>query len=130
MNTERDAAIKLLATEGWSGRQIARHLGVSKGVVAGVCFRAGMKLRGRPGPRQHAGSGRAALPLVKELFALMDAKDVEMGRLAHRAGISKGTFYSWRTSRSPMLVSFEAVANALGYEVVLRERSKLIPAIC
>jgi DNA-binding phage protein len=70
-----------------------------------------------------AGNGRAH-PLVCDLFSLMREQRVGMTAFAKKVGVSRSAFKQWRDSSTPNLGAFVAVANALGYEVVLRPKAQ------
>ncbi len=74
----------------------------------------GMRWRGK----LSEGNGH---PLVRELFRRMNEDRVVMQEVANRAGLKRTTISDWRYMRMPKLDLFVAAANALGYEVVLRE---------
>lgn len=63
-----------------------------------------------------------AMPLVRRLFEIMNAEKTVMAEVAARAGMRYSTISDWRHRRSPLLREFEAAVNALGYELVIRER--------
>jgi hypothetical protein len=47
---------------------------------------------------------------------------------AKRSGVDGNTILTWRATRVPSISNFEAVANALGYELHLVRRDLFKPA--
>jgi DNA-binding phage protein len=60
-------------------------------------------------------------PVMRELFGAMREQGRDFEGLAKQAGLAKSTIQKWPTAGNPSLLSFIAVAEALGMEVVLRE---------
>lgn len=65
----------------------------------------------RPAPKAH--------PLVRKLSTLMNQQSVSRAELCETAGISTGTFTSWRTAYSPSLPALEACFNVLGKRLIV-----------
>ncbi len=61
-----------------------------------------------------------AHPLVRETFRIMNAKSSLASEVAGKAGVSPCTIYGWKEV-NPSLDTFQAVLNALGFELVIRE---------
>jgi DNA-binding phage protein len=59
-------------------------------------------------------------PLVKWLCEEINRQDRSLGEVALKAGLGRNTISEWRTRGRPSLPAFEAVANALGYEIEVR----------
>jgi hypothetical protein len=55
-----------------------------------------------------------AHPLVRRMFVLINQENCTLEELAARSGVDSQTMNSWRSRKSPQLVTFEAVLNALG----------------
>ena len=65
----------------------------------------------------------AAAMMAGRLIALKQARGISDAALGRAIGSCHGTVAKWRTQeRLPTLKTFLAVADALGMEVVLRER--------
>lgn len=62
------------------------------------------------------------LPLVRELFGILNRHRLTITSVARRSGVNISTICDWRSRRSPTLVNIEAVLNACGYELVIRKR--------
>jgi len=66
------------------------------------------------------------MPLLKQLLALMEASDEPFSHMAARIGYDNATFTRIRSGkRMPRLNTTQDLANALGYELVLRPLSKV-----
>lgn len=77
-------------------------------------------LIGRAQPRLPV---RSALPIVRDLFEIIDQTGLSYEMLAKKAGCHKQSLTIWRRGKNaPGLQQFENVAMSLGYEVVLRKR--------
>jgi hypothetical protein len=61
-----------------------------------------------------------AHPLVRRLFQLINRDGCTLEELAARSGVDSAAFNSWRSRKSPQLVTFEAALNALGYRLEIR----------
>jgi hypothetical protein len=53
-------------------------------------------------------------PLVKRLFEEMNAKEMTLGALEEKSGVSQHCFHNWRKRTSPRIGDLEACFNALG----------------
>jgi len=62
-----------------------------------------------------------AHPLVKRLFAEMNAQQCSQEMMAARSGVGRNTFKDWRTRTDPTLSNLEACFNVLGFELVARK---------
>ena len=60
-------------------------------------------------------------PKVRWLFEEMNRQQIGTRDLADRSGVSHNTIDQWKFRRSPQHEHLEAVINALGYELVIRE---------
>jgi hypothetical protein len=58
-------------------------------------------------------------PLVKALYDIINEELATLDELSQRSGVHAATISSWRFRRKPNLYAMMAVANVLGYEVVL-----------
>jgi len=66
------------------------------------------------------------LPLLKQLLEIIEASDEPFSHMAARTGYDNATFTRIRNGkRLPRLNTFTDLANALGYELVLRPMSKV-----
>ena len=66
----------------------------------------------------------ATNPLVIELFNIIDARPESLQEIGDMAGVHPNTMAHWRMKRYGLqLDSYRAVANALGYEVILRKKT-------
>ena len=61
--------------------------------------------------------------LVRELFEILNRNKFTIRAVAQRSGVNEGTISDWRARRSPTLANIEAVLNACGYELSIRERN-------
>jgi hypothetical protein len=62
--------------------------------------------------------------IVRDLFKIMTEQRLGVRQVAKRSGVDGNTILTWRSSRVPSTTNFEAVANALGYELQLVRREK------
>jgi DNA-binding phage protein len=67
-------------------------------------------------------------PLVKWLCEEINRQDRSLGEVALKAGLGRNTISEWRTRGRPSLPAFEAVANALGYEIEVRPATSVSAA--
>jgi transcriptional regulator with XRE-family HTH domain len=67
---------------------------------------------------------KRAHPLVRQLFELMNEKQVMITDVAEAAGVGRRAISEWRYRSSPSLASFEAALGALGYELKIVEESE------
>jgi len=75
---------------------------------------------GRGKPRKPV---RSALPVMRDLFRIVDRTGLSYEALAKKAGCHKQSLTNWRRGEySPYLQQFENMATALGYEIVLRKK--------
>lgn len=69
--------------------------------------------------------GRNPTPLVRDLLAAWRASDIRLETFAYRAGVATSTIDSWfGKRRAPLLDSFVAAAEVLGYDVILVKKDK------
>lgn len=61
-------------------------------------------------------------PLVRQLFRQMNRERIGIYDLCDRTGIGTSTMKHWAKNCSPSLVNIEACFNALGMEIVVRQR--------
>lgn len=65
-------------------------------------------------------AARTASPLVRDLFAALDATGLSYGEIGARTGVHAVTLSYWKHGKNqPRWVDFENVAQALGYRIVL-----------
>ena len=65
-----------------------------------------------------------AHPLVRDLFRLLNDEKKMLADVAEKSGVGRATISDWRYRRSPTVATFQAVCNAIGYEVVIQRRGK------
>lgn len=58
-------------------------------------------------------------PLIRRLFQIINQRRFSVASLALRSGVQKDTIHGWRGKFSPTLANFEAVLNALGYQLAI-----------
>jgi DNA-binding phage protein len=58
-----------------------------------------------------------AHPFVRRMFEIINQEGCTLEELAARSGVDSQAMNSWRSRKSPQLVTFEAVLNALGYQL-------------
>ena len=58
-------------------------------------------------------------PLMTEFFRLMEQSGINATDLAEMTGISRSTFYSWKSSRVPTVDNVDAAARPIGYTLKL-----------
>jgi len=61
-------------------------------------------------------------PLVKRLYGLMNAERYMITNVAETSGVTRSTISSWRYDRQPTVANLRAVANTLGYDLVLKKQ--------
>ena len=60
-------------------------------------------------------------PLVRELFEIFNRdKFLTLNLICEKSGLSVDTISQWRYGHAPQLVSFEAVLNSVGYQLVIK----------
>lgn len=62
-------------------------------------------------------------PLVAAIMREVNDRRIDFPSLGARAGVCPRTVAQWRIDRTPNLVNFVAVAEALGFEVRLERKS-------
>lgn len=66
---------------------------------------------------------QASEPIVRRLFEILDEEEYSGVRVAEVAGIYTTAISKWRLGLvSPRLITFTAVANAMGYDLCLVKR--------
>lgn len=91
-------------------KQVRRIIGPGSG------NRHGTRWRGKlPIPRH-------IHPLVRSLFAEMNAQQTTLTEVADRAGIRRGTISDWRYRYTPRVSDLDAALNVLGLELYVRRR--------
>jgi transcriptional regulator with XRE-family HTH domain len=67
--------------------------------------------------------GMAIHPLVYWMWTEMNRQRASQEDIAKRSGVSSSAMRKWRTGdRSPRMLEFDAIANALGYSLVIRRK--------
>jgi hypothetical protein len=60
-------------------------------------------------------------PLVRELFEIFNRDNLlTLNKICEKSGIAADTISQWRYGHAPQLTSFEAVLNAVGYELAIK----------
>lgn len=66
---------------------------------------------------------RAASPLVRALFDIIDRSGLSYGQIAKKAGVSVVTLSYWKHGKNaPRWVDFENVAGVVGYDITLQAK--------
>lgn len=74
----------------------------------------------RPAARAEVASN---IPLVKDLFEVIDRSGLTLTELANKAGVHARTIQNWRVANTNIaLVNLQAVAGAVGLDVVLQKK--------
>jgi transcriptional regulator with XRE-family HTH domain len=60
-----------------------------------------------------------AHPLVRRLFEIINEQRATIQEVADKAGVQRGSISDWRYRNSPLLSTFEAALNAVGYKLVI-----------
>lgn len=110
----RVARIKEMAKAGHTRQQMADAIGFSVHGVNHICERHRIYTK-QIKPLVNT------LPLVQQLVEVMNEQQASGADVERRAGLCRSTVGNWRRRVMPRLDLFVAAANALGYEVVLRE---------
>lgn len=77
----------------------------------------GRRWRGKlPRPAAHAH------PLVRRLFSEANAQRTTLKEIGLRAGLRPGTVAQWGRKTTPKVSDLEACLNALGLEIIIREK--------
>lgn len=63
-----------------------------------------------------------AHPLVKQVFDIIDDQQATYLMVECRSGVGRTTLSHWKDRSMPTLGTFEAVVQALGYDIILKER--------
>jgi transcriptional regulator with XRE-family HTH domain len=73
---------------------------------------------------------RSASPLIRELFAKIDASGRSYSDIAAQAGVHTVTLSYWRHGKNaPRWVDFENVAHVIGYRIVLEPLENAKPEL-
>ena len=91
-NPERNAEIVALRKRKWSPAEIARHLGVSRNVVIGVCHRAG--LTDSNSPKAKGRGADYSAEFKAQVLALAARTSMKSAAIAW--GVPPTTVQSWR----------------------------------
>lgn len=63
------------------------------------------------------------IPLIKDLFSLIDTSGLTMKQLSDTSGVHWRSIANWRKGENSVtLLTFESVAGALGYELTLKKK--------
>ena len=67
--------------------------------------------------------GKGVHPFVRWIWNRMNVDEWEQELLAKRAGVTSSTMRKWRRGeRNPRISELEAVINAMGFRLVIREK--------
>lgn len=81
-----------------------------------------MKRATRPGPMNYK-EARTASEVLRALFTIAEQKRIYQKTLAKEIGVYYQTIQKYRMGHSsPDILTVEALANALGYELTLRKK--------
>jgi len=58
-------------------------------------------------------------PLVRQILNEIRQSEMTLSAIAHKSGVSESAIKGWRTQYQPSLGCLEAVANTLGYQLLL-----------
>ena len=73
--------------------------------------------------RQIIPEGRGVHPFVRWIWRRVNADNWSQEDLADRSGVSASAMRKWRIGqRNPRISELEAVINALGYRLVIKEK--------
>jgi transcriptional regulator with XRE-family HTH domain len=74
--------------------------------------------------RKHAiPEGKGVHPFVRWIWKRMNIDEWEQELLAKRAGVTSSAMRKWRRGeRNPRISELQAVINAMGYDLVIREK--------
>jgi transcriptional regulator with XRE-family HTH domain len=69
--------------------------------------------------------GVAIHPLVRWVWSQMNRQRASQEDIAKRSGVASSTMRKWRVGvRSPRVMELEAVINALGYKLTVKEKDE------
>jgi transcriptional regulator with XRE-family HTH domain len=69
--------------------------------------------------------GMAVHPLVRWMWKQMNKQLASQEDVAKRSGVSSSAMRKWRVGvRSPRVMELEAVINALGYKLTVKEKDE------
>jgi transcriptional regulator with XRE-family HTH domain len=69
--------------------------------------------------------GMAVHPLVRWMWKQMNKQLASQEDVAKRSGVSSSAMRKWRVGvRSPRIMELEAVINALGYKLTVKEKDE------
>jgi len=64
-------------------------------------------------------------PLVRWVWRQMNKQHASQEDVAKRSGVTSSTMRKWRVGvRSPRVIELEAVINALGYKLTVKEKDE------
>lgn len=141
ITTDMVAEIRRLLGDGHSMRTVADMLGISRSSVKKyqtedaierrnvTIARTNQTYRERQRAERRNGSPpahmaiRTASPIVRELFEEMWRQGLKQHEIARRIGVSHNVLTLWKKGRTgPSMFSAQAMADVLGYELVLQKR--------
>lgn len=69
--------------------------------------------------------GMAVHPLIRWMWKQMNTQRASQEDVAKRSGVSSSAMRKWRVGvRSPRIMELEAVINALGYKLTVKEKDE------
>jgi transcriptional regulator with XRE-family HTH domain len=141
---ETIAEIRRLKAAGLSTSDVARLVGVNRSTVKKyqsdehverrreISARNNAKMRAkereslRLEPPSELQAVKTAIPLLRKLFDTAWKRRVQQRTLAKAARVSPNTIQNWKKGvAEPTFRNLEAVADSLGFEIVLRPKSVL-----
>lgn len=63
-----------------------------------------------------------AHPLVRQMYELIRRQDASINALSIDSGVSVAAMVKWKYKHAPNVPTFEAVLNAMGYELTIQKR--------
>lgn len=67
----------------------------------------------------------SAHPLVRALYAEMIRRGISESEVERRAGLGDGLLRSWRTARSPQVVTLAAALEVVGLQLTVEPMTKV-----
>lgn len=72
--------------------------------------------------RQIVPEGRGVHPIIRWIWKRVNLDEWSQEDLAKRSGVTSSAMRKWRRGeRNPRISELEAVVNAMGYKIVIRE---------
>lgn len=110
-----EAASKFFALDVDASLERADHCRVTDERLIGHAGGTASIFKSAMAPGQH--------PLVGQLCDLISRERWQPVFLYREAGVGYGTITHWRSGMTPNLANFDAILNAMGYELCIRRRA-------